>query len=214
MGSTVDKNAPPTPTDHIDDQTLVSEIKTGLVNPTYYSEIKTNLKARADWKSTGNVMDAASKVFSCFATILAFAGGAYDNQIVSFVSGCCGTVSLVLLTFSAYSMFQSKQRTDEVNTELSKLGMDNIVNIAPVDGANMSASPKAKRKAKNRSSTGSPRVIRPIIGNSVEGIMPVVNQVVVPNPKPTEVILDVVEPRLEKKTKDPSKTKPEKTVDV
>jgi hypothetical protein len=115
----------------ITDEALLTSIKTDLINPTYFSDIKTNLQGRTFWKTTGEITDAFSKIFTGVAAIIAFAAGFFGYTVLAFIAGCFSTASLVLNHFSSYAMVQSKQHTDEVNEELSKLGLDNIVNIAP-----------------------------------------------------------------------------------
>ena len=115
----------------ITDEALVSGIKTDLINPTYFSDIKSNLRSRSFWKTTGEITDAFSKIFTGVAAIIAFAAGFFGYTFLAFIAGCFSTASLVLNHFSSYAMVQSKQHTDEVNEELSKLGLDNIINIAP-----------------------------------------------------------------------------------
>ena len=115
----------------ITDIELISGIKNDLVNPTYYNDIRNNLKNRSFWKTMGEVTNTLAKVVAGIATILAFAAGFFNYTILSFIAGCFSTTSLVLVQFSSYSMVQSKQHTDGVNEELSKLGLDNIVDITP-----------------------------------------------------------------------------------
>ena len=109
---------------------LKNKIKTDLIIPAYYKDIKSNLSGRYSWKTIGDVSDTAAKILSGCSTILAFSAGFFSIQILPFLSGMIGVTSLVCLQFSSYSMKESKERTTEVNLILNQLDMSNIVDTA------------------------------------------------------------------------------------
>ena len=78
----------------------------------------------------GDLCESIANILSGISTILAFSAGFFGNEILSFVAGCCGTCSLVFLHFSSYAMRESKERTQQVNIILTKLGLDKIPDIS------------------------------------------------------------------------------------
>lgn len=109
---------------------LINKIRTELVEPTYYSDVKYNIGSKSRWKFIGDLTETLSRIFSGLGTILAFAAGFFNYSLFSFIAGCFGITSLVLLQFSSYSMKESKERTDQVNILLEQIGIDKIANIA------------------------------------------------------------------------------------
>lgn len=113
------------------DDSLKRDIKTKLINPTYYHEIQNNLKNRDEWKTVGNVFDTLSHLLNGIATILAFAASGFpDYKILSFIAGCVGVCSLVCRQFSSYALNETNMKTTEVNKILTKLGMEEIVDTS------------------------------------------------------------------------------------
>lgn len=108
---------------------LIDKIKHELIEPQYYSDIKSNLRGKTCWKDTGDVTETIAHVLIGVSAILSFASGSFDNMILAFVAGCVSVGSGALLLFSKYSMHESKERTIQVNRLLKKLGMDEIENI-------------------------------------------------------------------------------------
>jgi len=60
---------------------------------------------------------------------LAFAAGSFDNFILSFIAGCCGTLALVLLRFSTFSIRESRDRINQANDILAELGINKMVDV-------------------------------------------------------------------------------------
>lgn len=108
---------------------FVTKIKKELVEKNYYDDVKSNLASKSRWKTIGDLSEAFSHILTGISAVLAFAAGFFDHKILSFVAGCLATGSLVLLQFSSYSMKESKERTDQVNKILDKLGIEEIANI-------------------------------------------------------------------------------------
>jgi len=90
----------------------------------YTSETEDMLRGKKWWRKTGEFLEAGSKIMSGVASILAFAASSNISTPVSdslaFSSGCIGTFSLVILTFSAYASKESRQRTVDLNKLLEK----------------------------------------------------------------------------------------------
>lgn len=101
-----------------------------LVMKYYKTETEDMLRGKQWWRKSGEFLEASSKIMSGVASILAFAASSNISLPVSdalaFSSGCIGTFSLVILTFSAYASKESRQRTTDLNKLLEKF------NITPV----------------------------------------------------------------------------------
>lgn len=121
---------------------LIEKIKKELVEKNYYRDVQYNLNSKYRWKIIADVTEAFANIFIAVTAILAFAAGVFNFPLLSFISGCCGTLSFSLLRFSSYSMMESRERTQQVNLLLKNLGLDTIVDIT-VDS---SGEPNNKRK--------------------------------------------------------------------
>ncbi|BCS82879.1 hypothetical protein QLL95_gp1244 [Cotonvirus japonicus] len=104
-------------------------IKKELIDTSYYGDVKYNLRSKSRWKFIGDLTESLSQICVGIATVLAFSAGFYELNLLSFLSGSFGTSSLVLLQFSSYAMKESKERTQQVNILLKKLGLDSIPDI-------------------------------------------------------------------------------------
>lgn len=100
-----------------------------IVEPAYIRDVAATVKSRFAWRRTGDVCEATSKALSGLASILAFAAGAYDNKEISFAAGCVGTVSLTFMIFASYSSREAKERTEQLNTVLRHVGVENLPTI-------------------------------------------------------------------------------------
>ncbi len=112
---------------------LIDKINKELIEPTYYDDIKNNLYGRSKWKTISDITETISKILAGITTVLAFAAGFFDMSFLSFMAGCLGTISLVLLQFSSYCSNESKERTIRANQILKNLGITNIIDINDVD---------------------------------------------------------------------------------
>ena len=119
-----------------------------LIYEDNYSNIKFGLMGRFCWKITGDVCETIGHILVGIATIFSFATGISGSistneviipnqfqtistaQYLSFVAGCISTGSVVILKFSSYATRESKERTDEINRILTKMGLDTIVDIS------------------------------------------------------------------------------------
>lgn len=112
------------------DPELVKKIKHDLLEKSYYDEIRYNIYSKARWKIVADLTDTFAHVFTGISTILAFASGFFNYALFSFLAGCFGTISLVLLKFSSYALDESKERTNEINILLNKLGITEMPNTS------------------------------------------------------------------------------------
>ena len=114
---------------------LVNRIRTELVEKNYYEDVAYNIKSKSRWKIIADITEAIARILSGVSVVLAFAAGFFNYMLLSFISGCFGTLALVLLHFSSYSMNESKERTEQVNRILAKIGIDTIADIT-IDSTN------------------------------------------------------------------------------
>lgn len=106
------------------------EILTELVEPCYKADVKELIEERKFWRKTGNYFESASKVFIGASSIVSFASGIYNYQLLSFFSGTTGVLSLVCMQFSSYSYNESKERTSKLNKLLEKLKIETVPDIS------------------------------------------------------------------------------------
>lgn len=99
-----------------------------------YSDIKRGLFGRSCWKITGDITETIAHICIGASSIIAFASGFFGISYLAFISGSLSTASVLLLKLSSYSMRESKERTEEINRILTKLGLDTIVDIS-IDSA-------------------------------------------------------------------------------
>ncbi len=113
---------------------LKNKISKELIEKTYYNDVKRNLRERCLCKCVGDISEALAHILSGVSIVLSFAAGFFNLYILSFLAGCFGTISMILLACSSYSMKESKERTEEINIILDRLGINDIPNIA-IDSA-------------------------------------------------------------------------------
>lgn len=106
------------------------EILIELVEPCYKTDIKELIDERKFWRKTGNYFESASKIFIGASSIVSFASGIYNYQLLSFFSGTTGVLSLVCMQFSSYSYSESKERTSKLNKLLDKLKIETVPDIS------------------------------------------------------------------------------------
>jgi hypothetical protein len=114
------------------DPELVNKIKKDIIEKSYYSDVKFNIRWKSYWKIIADVSETFAHIFTGVSAILAFASGFFNYTLLSFIAGCFGTGALVLLKFSSYAIAQSKERTQQVNLILDKLGIVDIPDITSV----------------------------------------------------------------------------------
>lgn len=115
-----------------------------MIDEDYLSNVKLGLSSRSCWKFTGDCTETLGHISIGVSAIIAFAAGFFGIGFLSFIAGCFSTGAILLLKFSSYSMGESKERTTEINRILSKLNIDELVDIAidsASDGTAISAPP-------------------------------------------------------------------------
>lgn len=124
---------------------MIEKIRKELIEKMYYDDIRYNLRSKSRWKYTGDVSETLAHIIIAASIMLAFATGFFNIKFLSFISGSMNTGALVLLRFSSYAMKESKERTDQVNRLIEKLGFDDIPDIT-IDSANNSIIPNKSIK--------------------------------------------------------------------
>lgn len=102
------------------------KIKKELVEKIYYDNIKYDMKSSMRWKILSDITEAIAQLALCISIILTFAGSIFNNNIVTYVSGCVAISSLSFLRFSIYSKNESKERIIRINSVLAQLGIEPI----------------------------------------------------------------------------------------
>lgn len=110
-------------------QELANKIRTELVEKNYYNDVDYNINSKSRWKRISDINDTLAHIMTGLAAIMAFAAGFFNYRILSFISGCLATLSLVFLQFASFAMKESKERTQQVNILLEQLSIDKIPDI-------------------------------------------------------------------------------------
>jgi hypothetical protein len=101
---------------------VLGEVKV-IIGPALVRDVRSATSGRYFWRRASDAFETASKVLSGAASILAFAAGAYDMELLSFCSGCVGTSALVLMTLASFAAKESRERTQQLNTTLAHIGL-------------------------------------------------------------------------------------------
>jgi len=101
-----------------------------MINDRYFEDIELGLMGRSGWKTTSDISETLGFVFLGISTMISFSAGFFNIMVLSFVAGCVGICSASLFKFASYAMAQSKERTDEINKILVKIGIDKVVDIS------------------------------------------------------------------------------------
>lgn len=108
---------------------LIDKIQKELIGTNDYEDIQRGLESRARWKLIADITEALGVMIAGIGTILAFASGFFKLEILAFLAGCAGVVSMVFIKYSAYALNECRERTMQVNMVLDKLGMAKIVDL-------------------------------------------------------------------------------------
>jgi len=111
------------------DQSLKDKIQHEL-EIYYYDDIVDNMNGRRNYKTVSDVMEVLGHIALLISITVSFSAGYFDYNILSFIAGGLGTLSVGLFGFSTYALKESKERTIIVNTILKSLNMKEIVDIA------------------------------------------------------------------------------------
>jgi hypothetical protein len=124
---------------HIADS-ISSDLFKEFIIPLYRKDLKDLTTWRYKWRKIANYCEAGSKVLVALSTIITFAAGSYANTDLIFVGGSTNTIALSLLLFSSYATKESSERTEELNSVLRKLQVEEVANLV-VNGSDKDESP-------------------------------------------------------------------------
>lgn len=113
-------------------QVINNEIKTDIASTlrrTYQNDINKSLRDRNRCRDIAHIFETSSQFITVGATVFAFSAGFYDNKLLSFISGCLGSLSLAFLKTATFAMNESKERTIFLNQILKKMKIDTIPEI-------------------------------------------------------------------------------------
>lgn len=110
---------------------LTSDVLTNIVVPEYKDEIKDIIIWRRKWRKIANWAEASAQILLGMGTILAYSAGFFNTKYLSFASGCCSTLCVILLRYSKYANGESNERNKILNDLLKKIDIDEMPNIVP-----------------------------------------------------------------------------------
>ena len=106
----------------------------------YRRETAELMKGRFVWKKSADWCEAIAKGLTGASSMFAFAASSNIStkltDTLAFVSGCIGTLGLVLLTYSSYATRESQNRTAELNRVLYTLNLTPMPGISDRDVTN------------------------------------------------------------------------------
>jgi hypothetical protein len=105
---------------------LKNDILITLVEPQYKSDIIRNLTLRKRFKNYALCFETLSKFFVGVTSVMSFASGIYQYQVMSFLAGTSSVVSLVMLQYASFSHREYKKITIELNDMLRKLDITTL----------------------------------------------------------------------------------------
>lgn len=106
--------------------TLRNDILINLVEPQYKNDVIINLKLRKKFKKYALFFEVLSKFFVGVGSVMSFASGIYNYQILSFLAGTTSVISLVFLQYASFSYRESKKISLELNDLLKKLNISTL----------------------------------------------------------------------------------------
>ena len=105
---------------------LSKKIIDNIIYPSYYQDVSDYIYWRYRWRKIANLFETLAKILSALGSIFAFASGFYQMELLSFISGCIGTVSIVFLQYSSYAVKESNERNMQLNQILISLNIKNM----------------------------------------------------------------------------------------
>lgn len=104
------------------------------VEPALLEDIDDMISGRVRWRKVSAVSEVLGKGISIIATILAYSSASELtagnlSRALAFASGACGTVSVMLVSFSQYARRESLERTRAMNSVLKKVNVQKIPDI-------------------------------------------------------------------------------------
>lgn len=97
-----------------------------LIEPFYLEDIKSMIRGKKYWKSSGQIFETVSKVLVAIGGIMSFSSGYFNDPILSFLAGSISTLSLATLQFSSFAYIENKKQGQDLNVLLKKLNLDVI----------------------------------------------------------------------------------------
>lgn len=101
------------------DDIIVSSIRSEILIPSIYDQVKELSAAPKWWRRIANFTETLGVLCTSANIILAFCASSFDDPKFALYAGVIGTVGMALSKFSSYSINESKERTNELNTILS-----------------------------------------------------------------------------------------------
>jgi len=114
-------------------QNIRIKIIQDIIAPNYYEDVSELINSREKWRRVSNWFETIGKILMALSTIVAFASGYYNFQILSFIAGSLGTISMACQQFSIYSVNESKERNNQVNKILKDLNIKRLKDLTDVD---------------------------------------------------------------------------------
>jgi hypothetical protein len=131
----------PVPTRYAD---LAAGVFADIIAPDFRAEVEDVVVWRHRWRKAANGFEGLAHLLLVAGAVLAFAAGFFDVRVLSFVAGCCGTLSLALLRFSVYANRESLERNSILERLLHAAGLEPPPSIAADDGPDPEAPPVPK----------------------------------------------------------------------
>jgi hypothetical protein len=103
-----------------------NKIINDYIRPSYLKDIQDKINGRIFWSKISNHIVVLSKIIMIFVSIFAFAGSKFTNMWwLSFIAGILSVSALSLMQFSMFASHESKDCTNDLNTILISLNMNN-----------------------------------------------------------------------------------------
>ena len=81
-------------------------IRCEVIEPIAVDTLEHSIKARSRWKTVSDVTEGVAHGLLGVTSILAWISGVYETKATLFATGCCSTVSVVMLRYAAYASQQ------------------------------------------------------------------------------------------------------------
>lgn len=112
-----------------------------LINNTNISDVKRELFCRSCCKISGDIFEVLAHILLIVGTIFTFAGATWPlYTFLTYIGSVLNVIGIGCLRFSAYSMKDSQDRTNEINKILDSLHLQEIVDISTTSISSVSNS--------------------------------------------------------------------------
>ncbi|MHB1952720.1 MAG: hypothetical protein ACYCOU_03140 [Sulfobacillus sp.] len=112
---------------------LKNQIVREILRPAYVKDVEDSVVWRFRWRKIAHSLDGIAKFCGGACTVLAFAAAVGTWSALSFASGCCGTLGIVLLQYSSYAHKEAREKTIETNQVLHSLGLPIIPEVDQIN---------------------------------------------------------------------------------